>query len=134
MTLHDQAQLALEVPLLRFLGARFDGWRDERSVVLIDVGPNALNANAKLHGGAISAVLDVTGYLALLPTLQHPETAVTHSMNTTFFGAASEGDSLRFEARIIHRGRSLAVIDAEVLAWEKRIAIASICKSILVLR
>ncbi len=92
MSLHDLAMAVLDAPLLKFVGARFGGWNDGAASVLLAVGPNALNANDKLHGGVICTLLDVTAYLALLPTLQPPETAVTHNMNTAFFSASSQSD------------------------------------------
>jgi acyl-coenzyme A thioesterase 13 len=124
----------LDAPLLQFVGARFVGWNDGAASVLLDVGPNALNANDKLHGGVICTLLDVTAYLALLPTLQPPETAVTHNMNTSFFSASSQNDQTRFVARIIQRGRSIAFVESEAWLGERRIALATVCKSILVLR
>ena len=134
MSLHERALAALDVPLLKFMGARFGGWLDERAIVLLEVGPNVLNANDKLHGGAICTLLDVTAFLALLPTLEPPETAVTHNMNTAFFAASSLTDEMRFEARIIHRGRSIAFVESEAKVGNKRIALATVCKSLLVLR
>lgn len=134
MSLHELALAVLDVPLLRFLGARFDGWHEERAAVSLLVGPDALNANDRLHGGVICTLLDVTAYLALLPTLTPPETAVTHNMNTSFFAAASLNDAMRFEARVVHRGRSIAFVESEARAGDKRIALATVCKSVLVLR
>jgi len=133
-SLTDRALAALNVPLLKFLGPRFGGWTDGKAVVLLDVGPNTLNANDKLHAGALCALLDIVAYLAVLPTLEPPETAVTHSMNAVFFGASSRNDSLRFEGQIVHRGRSIAFVESEARNAEKRIALATVCKSILVLR
>lgn len=134
MSLNDLALAVLDVPLLKFVGARFGGWSDDTAIVVLDVGPNALNANDKLHGGVICTLLDVTAYLALLPTLEPPETAVTHNMNTAFFAAASANDGMRFEARVLHRGRSIAFIESEARVGDKRIALGTVCKSILVLR
>jgi acyl-coenzyme A thioesterase 13 len=133
-SLHDRALVALDVPLLKFLGAEFVGWSNDRARVLLDVGPNALNGNDKLHGGVICTLLDVTAYLALLPTLEPPETAVTHDMNTAFFSAASLNDEMCFEAQIIHRGKTVAFVESAARVGNKRIALATVCKSLLVLR
>lgn len=133
-TLERRAQEALDVPLLQFVGASFGGWDCGCSVVRLDVGPRAMNANDRLHGGVLSMLLDVTAYLALLPTLDGQETAVTHSMNTVFMGSCAVNDSLRFQGRILQRGRSVAFIESEAWVGDKRVALATLCKSLLVLR
>jgi uncharacterized protein (TIGR00369 family) len=130
----QRAHEALDVPLLKFVGARFGGWDGGCSVVRLDVGPHALNANDRLHGGVLSMLLDVAAYLALLPTLKGQETAVTHSMSTMFMGACAANDALHVRGRVLQQGRSLAFIESEALVGERRVALATVCKSLLVLR
>lgn len=133
-TLEERAQQALDVPLLQFVGARFEGWDSGCAVVRLDAGPRVLNANDRLHGGVLAMLLDVTAYLALLPMLEGEETAVTHSMNTIFMGSGAANDALRFQGRILQRGRSVAFLESEASIGDKRVALATVCKSLLVLR
>ncbi|HEX3595299.1 MAG TPA: PaaI family thioesterase [Polyangiaceae bacterium] len=134
MSLDEEARRVLGGPLLRFLGARFDGWVEGTSRVSLTAIAETLNANDRLHGGTLCTLLDVTAYLALLPSLDPAQTAVTHNMNVSFFGPSSLGDELLFEAHVVHRGRTLAFVQSEARVGDKRIATATVCKSLVVLR
>jgi uncharacterized protein (TIGR00369 family) len=134
MALHDEAQKLFDVPLLQFLGARFEGWSEGVARVTLSVNQNSLNANDRVHGGTLYTLLDIAAYLALLPSLEQGQTAVTHNINASLFGALSGGAELVFDARIVHRGRTLAFIRAAAHAGDRPIAEATVCKSIIVLR
>jgi uncharacterized protein (TIGR00369 family) len=134
MSLDDEVQRALDVPILRFLGVRFAGWVDGASRLLLAATPDTLNGNGKLHGGTLCTLLDITAYLALLPLLDPSQTAVTHNMNASFFGSSSLGDEILFEAKVMHRGRTLAFVQSDARVGDKRIATATVCKSVIVMR
>ena len=134
MSLDDEVQRALDVPILKFFGARFDGWVEGASRMSLVATADTLNGNGKLHGGTLCTLLDVTAYLAVLPSLDPSQTAVTHNMNASFFGSSSPGDELVFEARVVHRGRTLAFVQSDARVGDRRIATATVCKSLIVMR
>ena len=134
MDLSLEAQRVFEVPLMRFLGARFEGWADGAAHIVLDVEPRHLNANDKLHGGTLSTLLDVSAYLAVLPTLELGQTAVTHSINSSMIGAVSSGEHLRVEGSVIRRGSSLAFVQSTAKVQGRIVAVATVCKTLLVLR
>ena len=96
--------------------------------------PDTLNGNGKVHGGTLCTLLDVTAYLAVLPSLDPSQTAVTHNMNASFFGSCSPGDEILFEAKVMHRGRTLAFVQSDARVGDRRIASATVCKSVIVMR
>ena len=134
MDLSSEAQRVFEVPLMRFFGARFEGWADGAAHVALDVDARHLNANDKLHGGTLSTLLDVSAYLAVLPSLESGQTAVTHSMSSSLMGAVSAGECLRVEGRVLRRGRSLAFVQSTATVHDRLVATATVCKTLLVLR
>src|ERR1043165_5522438 len=81
MTLDEEARRALDVPLLRFLGARFDGWEHETARAAIAATAETLNANDRMHGGTLCTLLD--GRSARRPTFTRP-----HPAGDTQSGAA----------------------------------------------
>jgi uncharacterized protein (TIGR00369 family) len=123
--------LALEVPLLRFLGVSPVDDLDPAAGVEFSQSAQALNAVDALHGGAISTVLDVAAYLALLPQLADDEEAATHMVSLSYLARAETGAQLVATAEILRRGRNLAFLAATLSSGGRLLAAANVTKSIL---
>jgi uncharacterized protein (TIGR00369 family) len=95
------------------------------------VARDNVNAVEALHGGAISTVLDVAAYLALLPELTDDEEAVTHALFVWYLRPARIGETLRTSAEVVRRGRALAFVRAALSAGENAYATAEVTKSIV---
>jgi uncharacterized protein (TIGR00369 family) len=122
---------ATSVPLLRFLGVDPVDPADPAAGLEFTVTDAAVNAVDALHGGAISTVLDVAAYLALLPRLEEGEEAITHALFVSYLRRAAVGDALRASGSVVRRGRQLAFVAAELRADERLLAAAQFTKSIV---
>ncbi|MGH2831413.1 MAG: PaaI family thioesterase [Solirubrobacteraceae bacterium] len=130
----SNAQAALETPLLRFLGATLDRAQDGGYGLEITLGESSLNGVRTLHAGAISLLLEVAAYLAVVAHLAEDEQAVTHAFTACYLAAAHAGERLRSSGTLVRRTRRLAFLAAELRSEETLIATASVTKSILQVR
>lgn len=126
-----RADDALAVPLQRALGACLLDDADPTAGVRFAVADLAVNGAGGLHGGALSGVLELAGYLALLPRLAPDEHAVTHSVATQLFAAAKEGDDVEVRGVLDRRTRRLAFLSVTAAVGDRQIARAQITKSVV---
>lgn len=122
--------LALDVPLLQFLGVSAVDDRDPAAGIELAQTPKALNAVDALHGGAIATVLDVAAYLALLPQLADDEEAVTHMVSLSYLARPNAETKLKATGEVLRRGRRLAFVTAALSCDGRLLATASVTKSI----
>lgn len=122
--------LALDVPLLQFLGVSAVNDHDPAAGIEFAQSSAALNAVGALHGGAIATVLDVAAYLALLPQLADEEEAVTHMVSLSYLARPEAGAQLKASGEVLRRGRRLAFVTAALSCGDRLLATASVTKSI----
>jgi uncharacterized protein (TIGR00369 family) len=127
----DRGHAALNVPLLRFLGAEPVDSNHPAAGVSLVAGHQSLNAVDYLHGGVISTILDVAAYLSLLPDLADDEEAITHNLFVSYLSSLKAGASLTATGRVVHRGRRLAFVTSELREQARMIATAQVTKSIV---
>jgi uncharacterized protein (TIGR00369 family) len=123
-------RLALDVPLLQFLGVSGVDDRDPAAGIKFAQSAETLNAVDALHGGAIATVLDVAAYLALLPQLADDEEAVTHMVSLSYLARPEAGAQLKATGEVLRRGRRLAFVSAALRSGDRLLATASVTKSI----
>jgi uncharacterized protein (TIGR00369 family) len=121
----------LDVPLMRYLGARYLGHSPDCARLSLTVGAQALNGNGNLHAGVLYALLDVVAYLAAMPSFERGQTATTHTINVSLMRPVAEGAELELEGRVLKRGRSLIFVESEARVGDKQVAVATVCKSIV---
>lgn len=138
MALHEVAEgnahAALDTALLRFLGATLSRAEDGGYSLEITLGDSSLNGVGTLHAGAISMLLEVAAYLAVITHLEEDEQAVTHASSVCYLAAARAGEHLHASGTLLRRTRRLAFLSAELRGAQTLIATASVTKSILPLR
>ena len=123
----------LDVPLVRFLGARAVDPNDPSAGLVLQVGQSAVNAAGALHGGAFAALLDLAAYLAVLPLLGPDEQAVTHAIAASYIGPLRVGDTAYVRGEVLRRSSRLAFTTATMSDDKQRlVATASVTKSIIV--
>jgi uncharacterized protein (TIGR00369 family) len=107
----ERADLVASVPLVGFLDLRTVEVTDERVVLEMPVGPNAMNAERRPHGGVIAALVDhAAGTVAgLLGGVR----ALTADLNIRFL-AAAKGQVIVAEGRLVRAGRRLLVVEVEL--------------------
>jgi uncharacterized protein (TIGR00369 family) len=129
--LADRVQAVLDVPLHRYLGiSLLDPDRPDHGL-WVEVGDPSVNNVELLHGGVVTALLDVAAYLALLPHLSAEEAAVTHDVSASLMKGAGRGARIEVTGRVVRRGRSLAFIQAEATVDGDVVATGQVTKSIL---
>lgn len=107
--LADRAGEALAIPLQHALGAQLLDPSRPGAGVGFQVGQLASNGAGGLYAAALSAVLELAGYLAVLPQLTTAEHAVTHSISTQLMAAARDGESVEVRGALDRRTRRLAL-------------------------
>lgn len=120
-----------DIALHRFLGvALLDPERPEAGIVF-PVDEPVLNNVGVLHGGVVTALLDVASYLALLPDLAEDEHAVTHDVTASLVRAVPRGARVEVSGMVVRRGRSIAFLRAEARVDGEVVAAAQVTKSLL---
>jgi uncharacterized protein (TIGR00369 family) len=128
--LRQRAAVALSAPLLQFLGiSSVDEGDPTPGLPLMPQG-NALNALGAPHAGALSTVLELAAYLALLPQLADGEEAVTHQISASYLARAVGGAALIAKGEVLRRTRHLAFVSASLRQEDRLLAMAQVTKSI----
>ena len=90
----------------------------------LQAGPQHANAIGLIHGGTLAALVDqVMSMVAWHAVDRQP--VVTIHMDTTFVNAASPGDFLEVEARLVERKGSMAFLDATITTDDRLVMKAS---------
>ena len=95
---------------------------DPPAGVVFSVTGLAANGVGGLHSGALSGVLELAAYLALLPELAPHEHAVTHATATQLFSAALDGEDVVVVGALERRTRRLAFVSAAASVDRRPIA------------
>lgn len=95
------------------------------------VNDYTVNPAGMLHGGILYAMMDVTAYLAVLPTLAADENAVSHDVHVSVLRPVAE-NHVDLHARILRRGRGVIFVRIEARdAGGRTAATASVTKSVV---
>ena len=130
-TLAARAAAALAIPLQVALDARPVDPADPTAGLVLPVEGLALNPGGTLHGGALGAILELAGLLAVLPTLADDEHAVTAHISTQMLSPGWRGDEVTVTAALERRGRRLAFVAASAAVGDRLVARSQITKSIV---
>ena len=128
--LRQRAAVALSAPLLQFLGISSVDEGDPTSGLSLMPQGNALNALGAPHAGALSTVLELAAYLALLPQLADGEEAVTHQISASYLARAEGGAALIGNGDVLRRTRHLAFVSTSLRQEDRLLATAQVTKSI----
>lgn len=127
-----RATAALEVALQHALGAELIDATDPAAGVRFPVTGLAVTPAGTLHAGALTVIIELAGYLAVLPTMPDTEHAVTHTISTQYLRAARAGDRVAVVGAVTRRARSLAFVSVVAELGEGLlIAHSQITKSIV---
>ncbi len=121
----------LDLPLHRTLGLRLVDEDDPAAGVAITIGDLALNPSGSLHGGLVPLCLDVAAYIAVVDQLEPGTNAVTVNIDVSLISAVAPGRTVRFEAVVDRRGRSLVFVSARAWDGERLVATGRVVKSIV---
>lgn len=119
----------LDIPLHRFLRIQLVDPDEPARGLRLHVGAEAVNNADVLHGGILTALLDVACYLAVLPHLGPGENAVTHDMSASILRPVPAGSDVLVAGEVVRIGRSLVFARSEATASDRAVAIATVTKS-----
>ncbi len=121
----------LDIPLHRFLGVALLDEGNPPAGISFPVGEAAQNQAALLHGGVVTALLDVASYLALLPHLDDAEHAVTHDVSVSLLRPVGPDETVALVGEVLRRGRAVAFLRAEASVNGRAVAAAQVTKSVV---
>jgi uncharacterized protein (TIGR00369 family) len=126
-----RSRQAIDVPLLRFLGAELVDGHGRGHAVSVPLTDNAVNAIGAPHGGVIATLLETAAYLALAPQMSSEENAITHAFAASYLAAPESRADLLATGALLRRSRRLAFVFAELRSQEELLATATVTKSIV---
>lgn len=100
----------LAIPLHRFLGLSPIDPGDPSQGVAFTVAEASAAPGGYLHGGAVSSVLDVACFFALIPTLGDGEMAATVDSSVQLIRSVPLGARVELRGELIRRGRTMAFL------------------------
>lgn len=127
----DRVAAVLAIPLHRFLGIALLDEADPSAGIGFDVGEAAQNQAGVLHGGVVTALLDVASYLALVPLFAPGEHAVTHDLSVSLLRPVSAGARVEVKGTVLRKGRAVAFLRAEATVDGTVVAAAQVTKTIV---
>ena len=126
-----RADSVFAIPLHRFLGIRpIDREQPAKGLVLPATGAAVNNAGV-VHGGIITALLDVASYLAILPRLEPGRNAVTHDATSSLLRPVPADAEVRLAGTVVRCGRTLAFLRAEATVDDVTVAFGQVTKSLV---
>jgi uncharacterized protein (TIGR00369 family) len=126
-----RVQAVLDIPLHRFLGMRLRDPADPSAGIWFPVAEPTQNQAALLHGGVVYTLLDVAGFLALLPHLDDAEHAVTHDLTASLLRPVRAGARVDVTGTVLRRGRAVAFLRAEAGVDGVVVASGQVTKSVV---
>ena len=126
-----RVQDVLDIPLHRFLGVELLDAEDPSAGIAFPVLAAAQNQVGVLHGGVVTALLDVASYLALARDLAEDEHAVTHELSVQLLRPVSAGSRVELSGTVLRRGRAVAFLRAEATADGRTVAAAQVTKTLV---
>jgi len=100
-------------PFRDLVGVTFTKVEGGYSHCVVEVGKKLLNAAGIVHGGALYTLADSGMGAALFSFVDEGELFLTIETSVFYFKAVSSG-TLTCEARVVHRGKRIAVMEAEI--------------------
>lgn len=100
-------------PVAELIGFELKDIGDGRSVFELQAGEQHANPMGTLHGGIMCDVADAAMGMAYASTLEEGESFTTLEFKINFFKPVWEA-TLRFEGRIVKRGRTIGMTECDV--------------------
>lgn len=130
----ERAAEALDVPLASALGLELLDPQAPHRGVIMPVGGLSDNGAGGLHASALSAAMELAGFLAVAPRLEPDEHAVTHASSVQLIAGAAQGDRVEVTASLDRRGKRIAFVSVVAMCEDRIVARAQLAKSIVARR
>jgi uncharacterized protein (TIGR00369 family) len=126
-----RADVIMAISLHQFLGVRLVDPQNPPAGIVLPVEAPALGPAERLHGGVVTALLDLACLLALLPLLGPDEHAVTHDLSASLIRPVLRGATVHLQGSVVRRGRSLVFLRAEARVADAVVATAQVTKTLV---
>jgi len=103
------------------IGCRLQRLEQGVAEVALSLEPQLRNRAGKLHGGVIFSLVDITMGLACSSAQGFDQQSATIECKINYIRAVENGDVL-CTARVIHPGRRMLVVEADVYQGERLVA------------
>src|SRR3546814_7533818 len=115
MDIEQEELLALDNPLLEWLGVQMVAWQPNTCTFALDIEPRHLNRQRSLHGGLIATMLDAAcGYSGAYSEPGEPKRhAVTVMLTRSYIGKVNQGRIL-VPGHMTGYGRKIYFASAEL--------------------
>jgi 1,4-dihydroxy-2-naphthoyl-CoA hydrolase len=110
------------LPFSKLLGINILNKSPDRVEAELFVREDLCTRPAVLHGGAVMALADTVGAVAMVANLPRGAWTTTIESKTNFFAAISAGETARAECTPLHRGRTTMVWQTRILRGDGRLA------------
>jgi acyl-CoA thioesterase len=90
------------------------------SQLILRFNKNQLNQNNIIHGGIISSLADSAAAVALLSSIEKGKNISTIELKINFIRSVKK-DSLIADAKIIHKGSKISVVDIDIKNQEEHL-------------
>src|SRR5271167_3551077 len=107
-------------PVAKLVGFEVGEIADGRAVGHLDAGPQHANPMGTLHGGVLCDLADAAMGVAYLSTLAGGESATTIELKINFLRPVWNA-KLRAEARVVHAGKVVGLIECDILDERQRL-------------
>lgn len=106
-------QLANGSPFYRHVQMQVTGFTSEGCIMTMVVEHQHTNLFGNTHGGAVASLADSACGISLAVALEKDEYAMTQHLDVNYLKPSTKG-ILRAEGRLVSRGRSSAVLEADI--------------------
>lgn len=134
MNTQERLSKVEQAPLHTFLGVKLVDAQPGSARIELVAGPQALNPAGWVHGGVIYSIGDAAAYAAILGHLSEQEEAVTHDLHVSVMKPVPAGSTLRFDATVERKGKTLAFINVRATVNDTLVATLRVTKSLITLR
>ncbi|MEW6440082.1 MAG: PaaI family thioesterase [bacterium] len=100
-------------PFGDLIGLKFTACRAGYSRCALEVRPGLLNPHGVVHGGVLYSMADTGMGAALYPGLAEDELCATVEVKIAYFVAVRSG-TLTCDTTLLHKGKTLAVLESEM--------------------
>ena len=108
-------------PFRDLVGVTFTRIDNGYSQCVLKVKKKVMNPGGIVHGGALYTLADSGMGVALYSFVGEDEVFMTIETSVFYFKAVSSG-TLTCESRVVHRGKRIAVVEAEINNGEQLVA------------
>ncbi len=117
----DSAWKTKRPPISTLLGMRLVRYGGGRATMAMNTSSRFHNPMGTVHGGIITDLADAAMGIALISTLGKDESFTTLELKMNFLRPVFRG-RLTAEGRVLHRGRTIALVEAVVKHARKVVA------------